>query len=99
VNNTILNHTKELIRYWALRYLARLPLFYAESGLLMLCAIHFLLLPSDPIVTNNALAIRIIFPLIGAMPASFNRLGLLASLGKPKKSLPAGWLFKTKLNQ
>ncbi|MCF7949408.1 MAG: hypothetical protein K9M94_12540, partial [Spirochaetia bacterium] len=51
-----------------------------------------LLLPPDPVVTNNALAIRIAFPLIGATPVSFNRPGLPASLGKQKnrvsKNLP-----------
>jgi hypothetical protein len=82
VNNSILNHTTGLIRYRALRYLARLPTRSAESGSLTLCAVHFLSLPSDPAVTSNALAIRIVFPLIGATPVSPNRPGLPATLGK-----------------
>jgi hypothetical protein len=82
VNYPILNHATGLTRYWALRYLARLPPRYAESGSLTLCAVHFLSLPSDPAVTSNALAIRIDFPLVGATPVSFNRPGLPATLGK-----------------
>jgi len=85
VNYAILNHVTGLIRYRALRYLARLPSRNAESGLLALCAVHFLSLPSDPAVTSNALAIRIVFPPIGATPVSSNRPGLPATLGKPKK--------------
>ena len=84
MNNSILNHDTGLIRYWALRYLARLPTRSAESGSLTLCAVHFLSLPSDPAVTSNALAIRIVFPLIGVTPVSYNRPGLPATLGKPK---------------
>jgi hypothetical protein len=86
VNNSILNHDTGLIRYWALRYLARLPTRSAESGSLTLCAVHFLSLPSDPAVTSNALAIRIVFPLIGVTPVSLNRPGLPATLGKPRKA-------------
>ena len=85
VNDPILNHATGLTRYWALRYLARLPTRCAESGSLTLCAVHFLSLPSDPAVTSNALAIRIDFPLVGATSVSFNRPGLPATLGKPKK--------------
>jgi hypothetical protein len=57
----------------------------AESGLLSLCTVYFLLLPSDPAVTRNALAIRIIFPLIGVISLSFKRSGLPALLGKQKE--------------
>ena len=85
VNYPILNHATGLTRYWALRYLARLPTRCAESGSLTLCAVHFLSLPSDPAVTSNALALRIDFPLVGATPVSFIRPGLPATLGKPKK--------------
>jgi hypothetical protein len=85
VNYPILNHATGLTRYRASRYLARLPTRYAESGSLSLCAVHFLSLPSDPAVTSNALAIRIDFPLVGATSVSFNRPGLPATLGKPKK--------------
>ena len=88
VNDAILNHATGLIRYWALRYLARLPTRSAESGSLALCAVHFLSLPSDPAVTSNALAIRIVFPLIGVTPVSFNRPGLPATLGEPKNRRP-----------
>jgi len=70
-----------------LRYFARLPTYSAESGLLTLCAVYFLLLPSDPAVTSNALAIRIIFPLIRVIPPSFRRLGLPTSLGKQKSRI------------
>ncbi len=87
VNYPILNHATGLTRYRASRYLARLPTRYAESGSLSLCAVHFLSLPSDPAVTSNALAIRIDFPLVGATSVSFNRPGLPATLGKPKREL------------
>jgi len=76
-----------MIRYRASRYLARLPSRTAEAGSLALCAAYFLSLPSDPAVTSNALAIRIVFPLIRVTPASCNRPGLPAPLGKPKKGL------------
>jgi len=79
------SHPMSLTRYRALRYLARLPTHNAESGLLTLCTAHFLLLPSDPAVTSNALAIRIIFPLVGVTPA-FRRLGLPAMPGKLKRA-------------
>jgi len=88
VNDPILNHATGLTRYRASRYLARLPTRYAESGSLSLCAVHFLSLPSDPAVTSNALAIRIDFPLVGATSVSFNRPGLPATLGKPKRGWP-----------
>jgi len=84
-NYSILNHATGLTKYRALRYLARLPTRSAESGSLALCAVHFLSLPSDPAVTNNALAIQIVFPLVGVTPVSSNRPGLPATLGKPKK--------------
>jgi hypothetical protein len=83
VSNRILKHATELIRYWALRYFARLPFRYAESGSFALCTTHFLSLPSDPTVASNALAIRIIFPLIRVMPA-YRRPGLSAMPGKQK---------------
>ena len=83
MNNAILNHTTDLTRNRALRYFGRLPTRGAESGLLTLCTAHFLLLPSDPAVTSNALAIRIVFPLVGVTPA-FRRLGLPAMPGKQK---------------
>jgi len=73
-----------------LRYFARLPTRKAESGLLALCATYFLSLPSDPTVTSNALAIRIVFPLVGATPVSCNRPGLPATLGKQKSPAPFG---------
>jgi hypothetical protein len=84
VSYAILNHATGLTRYRALRYFARLPTRSAESGSLALCAVHFLSLPSDPAVASNALAIRIVFPLVGVTPVSFNRPGLPASLGKQK---------------
>ena len=88
VNDPILNHATGLTRYWALRYLARLPTRCAESGSLTLCAVHFLSLPSDPAVTSNALAIRIVFHLIGA--TSLAGLGLPAPLGRLKTGPPEG---------
>ena len=84
VDNSILNHVMQLIRYMTSRSFARSSPHAAESGSLSLCTVYFLLLPSDPAVAVNALAIRIIFPLIGVMPASFSRPGLPASLGKQK---------------
>ena len=84
MSNHILKHVTGLIRNWASRYFARLPTRYAESGSLTLCTAHFLSLPSDPAVTSNALAIRIVFPLIRVTPA-LRRLGLPAMPGKQKK--------------
>ena len=84
VSCSTLNHVTGLIRYWASRLFARLPSRAAVSGSLALCAAHFLSLPSDPAVASNALAIRIVFPLIGVTPASFSRPGLPAPLGKQK---------------
>ncbi|WP_303721322.1 hypothetical protein, partial [Malonomonas rubra] len=52
-------------------------------------AAYFLSLPSDLAVASNALAIRIVFPLIRVTPASCNRPGLPAPLGKPKKPFSA----------
>ena len=86
MNNAILNHITGLTRYRALRYFARLPSRTAESGLLTLCTVHFLLLPSDPAVTSNALAIQIVFPLVGVTPG-LSRLGLPAMPGKQKSRL------------
>ena len=83
VSNSTLNHVTGLIRYWALRYFARLPSRAAVSGSLSLCAAHFLSLPSDPAVASNALAIRIVFPLIGV--TSLAGPGLPAPLGKQKR--------------
>jgi len=69
-----------------LPYFAGLSSYHAESGSLSLCADYFLLLPSDPIVTNNALAIRIVFPSVGVTPVSFDRTDLSALLSKQKKA-------------
>jgi hypothetical protein len=85
VSNSTLNHITGLTKYRASRYVARLPSRTAESGSLTLCVAHFLSLPSDPAVASNALAIQIVFPLVGATPASFSRPGLPASLGKQQK--------------
>ncbi|MBM9614481.1 hypothetical protein JWJ90_09265 [Desulfobulbus rhabdoformis] len=84
MNDAILKHHTELTRYRASRYFARLPFRLAESGSLTLWTVHFLSLPSDPAVTSNALAIRIVFPLVGVTPAE-RRLGLPAMPGKQKK--------------
>ena len=85
VNYPTLSHSTGLTRNRASRYFARLPTRVAVSGSLALCAVHFLSLPSDPAVASNALAIRIVFPLVGVTPVSFNRPGLPATLGKQKK--------------
>jgi hypothetical protein len=87
VSYSTLTHATGLTRNRASRYFARSPTREAVSGSLALCAVHFLSLPSDPAVTSNALAIRIVFPLVGATPVSFNRPGLPATLGKQKR----GW--------
>jgi len=52
------------------------------------------MLPSDPTVANDALAIWTIFPLVGAMPASLSKKGLLDSLGK-QKTPPLGGVGKS----
>ena len=93
MSNATLNHTVQLTKYRASRYVARLPLHDAESGSLALCATHFLSLPSDPAVASNALAIRIVFPLAGATPASFSKPGLPASLGKQHKKENSSFLW------
>ena len=82
VSYATLTHSTGLTRYRASRFLARSPTRETVSGSLALCAAHFLSLPSDPAVASNALAIRIVFPLVGATPVSFNRPGLPATLGK-----------------
>lgn len=88
VNCSILTHSLSLTTYWALRYFARLPTQTAVSGSLPLCAVNFLLLPSDPaeVTHDNALAIRIVFPMVWATPVSYNMPGLLTLLGKQKAS-------------
>jgi len=86
LSNAILNHTMGLTRYRALRYYARLPSHHAESGSLSLCTAQFLLLPSDPAVASNALAIQIVFPLVGVTPA-YRRLGLSDMPGKHIKEM------------
>lgn len=75
VNSAILNHPMDLIRYRASPYFAGLPTHWAESGLLALCAVHLLSLPSDLTLAADALAIRIVFPLIRVTPASFSGPG------------------------
>ncbi len=82
VNDSVLNHTNGLIRFRAFPHFARVPPIIAVSGSLSLRTVYFLLLPSDPAVTSNALAIRISFPLIGAAYPSLGIPGLPASLGK-----------------
>jgi hypothetical protein len=57
-------------------------------------AVHFLLLPSDPAVTSNALAIWIVFPPVGVTPASSSRPDGLATLGKPKGTPFRGSLLR-----
>jgi hypothetical protein len=64
-----------------LRYFARLSSRVTESGSLALCAAYFLSLPSDPAVAGNALAIWIVFPLVG-VTSRYSGLGLLATLGE-----------------
>ncbi len=44
------------------------------------------LLPIASVVTNNALAIRVVFSLSRVTPVSCNRPGLTAPLGKLKKA-------------
>jgi hypothetical protein len=84
VSSHTLNHATDLTKYRASHYFARLPIRSAESGSLTLCAAHFLSLPSDPTVTDGALAIRIVFPLVRATPVSFNRPSLPTMPGKQK---------------
>jgi hypothetical protein len=86
VNDSILNHTNGLIKYWAFPYFAGLPAIFAVSGSLTLCTVHFLLLPSDHAVTSTALAIRINFPLIRVLSLSFKRPGLPALPGKQNRA-------------
>jgi hypothetical protein len=53
---------------------------------LALCAAYyFLSLPSEPTVAGYALAIRIVFPLVGVTPVSFSKPVMPAMLGKPQK--------------
>ena len=84
VNDSILNHINGLIRFRAFPLFARLPSINAVSGSLSLCTVHFLLLPSDPAVSSNALASRIIFPLIGAMSVFFQLTGFASFAGQTK---------------
>jgi hypothetical protein len=47
-------------------------------------------------LASNALAIRIIFPSVGAIQVSFNLTGLPASLGKQKNPAEAGFVLFSK---
>ncbi|MHC4363166.1 MAG: hypothetical protein ACYSTZ_10085 [Planctomycetota bacterium] len=87
MSSPTLNHVAGLTKYRASRYFTRLPTRAAESGSLTLCATHFLSLPSDPAVASDALAIRIVFPLVGVTPTSFSRPDVPASLGKLKRRM------------
>ena len=87
VSCSTLNHATGLTKYWTLRYFARLSSRVTESGSLALCAAYFLSLPSDPAVAGNALAIRIVFPLVG-VTSRYTGLGLLATLGEQKRQKP-----------
>ena len=89
MNNPILNHRQGLTKYRASQYFACLPTLPAETGSLTLCTVHFLSLPSDPTVTSDALAIRIVFPLVRVTP-EYLRLGLPAMPGKQKDQAPCG---------
>jgi len=84
VSSPTLNHATDLTKYRASRYFARLPIRNAEAGSLALYAAHLLSLPSDPTVASDALAIRIVFPSVGATPVSFNRPGLPVMPGEQK---------------
>jgi hypothetical protein len=84
VSCSTLNHATGLTKYWTLRYFARLSSRDTESGSLALCAAYFLSLPSDPAVAGNALAIWIVFPLVG-VTSRYSGLGLLAPLGEEQK--------------
>jgi hypothetical protein len=61
---------------------------FLMCNMLILCSLFFKVvnMGSDPAVASNALAIRIVFPLIGVTPVSFNEPGLPATLGKPKRA-------------
>jgi len=61
---------------------ARLPPCCAVSGSRPLCAAHFL--SQDPAGADTPRAIRMVFPLVGTTPVSFNRPGLPATQGKKK---------------
>jgi hypothetical protein len=62
-----------------------LPSYDAESGSLAFRPRHFLSLPSDPAVTSNALASRIVFPLVKGDPAFFQAGGFLGFAKQTKK--------------
>jgi hypothetical protein len=64
-----------------------LPSYDAESGSLAFRPRHFLSLPSDPAVTSNALASRIVFPLVKGDPAFFQAGGFLGFAKHTKKAL------------
>jgi len=88
VRFTDLNHTTGLTEYRASSLFEDLPACSAELGSLTLRPPHFLSLPSDPAVTSYALASRIVFPPVGATPASFSWAGCPVLPGK-QKSHPA----------
>ena len=67
-------------------YFADLPSYDAESGSLAFRPRHFLSLPSDPAVTSNALASRIVFPLVKGDPAFFQAGGFLGFAKQTKKA-------------
>ena len=84
VRFTDLNHTTGLTEYRASPHLESSPACSAVSGSLTLRPPHFLSLPSDPAVTSNALASRIVFPSVGATPASLSWAGCPVLPGKQK---------------
>ncbi|WP_165905473.1 hypothetical protein [Parashewanella spongiae] len=70
----------------ALRYFARLPLYYAESGSLSLCTSNFLWLPSDLAVSQQRPCHSNYLPLSLGDTGFFLPVGFASFAGQTKKS-------------
>ena len=80
-----LNHSMDLTKYRASRYLARLPIHIAESGSLSLCTPYFLWLPSDPAVSQQRPCHSDCLPLSQGDSGFFQPDGFASFAGQTRK--------------
>ncbi|MGR5540837.1 hypothetical protein ACPV5V_19960, partial [Vibrio campbellii] len=74
-----------LTEYRALRYFGRLPTYIAEAGLLALCTVNFLSLPSDPAVGQQRPCDSDYLPLSRGDSGFFQPDGFASFAGQTKK--------------
>ncbi|OBT12076.1 hypothetical protein A9264_02755 [Vibrio sp. UCD-FRSSP16_10] len=87
VNNATLKHSIGLTEYRASRYFGRLPTYTAEAGLLALCTVNFLSLPSDPAVSQQRPCDSDYLPLSRGDSGFFQPDGFASFAGQTKKAL------------